>query len=112
VAGWPGLLVDAYGAADAAGSPGPPLDTLRAERLASDVLLCLFSGQAARIQLHQRPETLHFGTAGLGGNIISATGVLDVVALAQSLRTGPDVTSADLAARVIEGVPRVTFTVA
>ena len=112
VAGWPGLLVDAYGPADAAGSPGPPLDTLRAERLASDVLLCLFSGQVARIQLHQRPETLHFGTAGLGGNIISATGVLDVVALAQSLRTGPDVTSADLAARVIEGVPRVTFTVA
>ena len=88
------------------------VDTLRVQRLASDVLVCLFSGQVARVQLHQRPETLHFGTANLDGNHTNATGVLDVVALAQSLRTGPEVTSADLAARVIEGVPRVTLTVA
>jgi hypothetical protein len=31
------------------------------ERLSAGVLLCLFAGEIARVDIHQKPETLHFG---------------------------------------------------
>ncbi len=55
VSGWPGLLVDA---ADASGRK---LECLRADRLSSNVLLCLFNGDVATVALHPKPEDLHFG---------------------------------------------------
>jgi hypothetical protein len=114
VAGWPGLLVDAYGRAPGgpAGAVGTKLDLRRVDRLSPDVLLALFSGEVSSVQVHLKPETLHFGTAQLPGNWRSASGVVDVGALATALRTGPTLTSADFAARVVEGVPRVTFELA
>ena len=57
VSGWPGLIVDAY--SDHAKKNR--LESLRMERLASGVLLCLFEGELARVDIHQKPETLHFG---------------------------------------------------
>ena len=107
VSGWPGLLIDGY-------DTGPDgtvrsVDTLRQDRLAPDVLLCLFAGDVVRVELHQRPEALHFGTAELTGDWRTANGVVDIDALVQALRTGPAFTSADFAARTVEGVPRVTF---
>jgi hypothetical protein len=57
VSGWPGLLVDAY--SDREGRQ--PLKLLRMERLSADVLICLFAGETARVEIHQKPETLHFG---------------------------------------------------
>ncbi|WP_234538282.1 hypothetical protein [Streptomyces shenzhenensis] len=57
VSGYPGLLVDGY--ADPAGAR--PLPPVRVERLAPSVLLCLFQGDLARLDLHQQPESLHFG---------------------------------------------------
>jgi hypothetical protein len=111
VAGWPGLLVDAYGRApdgpDAA--EAPKLARRRLDRLSSDVLLAIFSGEVGSVEVHLKPETLHFGTAQLAGNWRSANGVVDIDALATTLRTGTTPTSADFAARVVEGVPRVTF---
>jgi len=122
VAGWPGLLVDAYGpaadgaAADGAGSTGAgrgsQLDVQRIDRLGPDVLLCLFSGAAARFEVHLKPETLHFGTAHLTGDWKAATGVVNVAALAGSLRSDPPLTSSELAAMVVAGVPRVSFSLA
>ena len=109
VAGWPGLLVDAYGQAPEGAVRGPQLDVARMERLAPDLLLCLFSGAAARVELHQKPETLHFGTAHLTGDWKNAARVVNVGALATSLQSDPPLTSADLAAKVVAGVPRVTY---
>ncbi|MBD1857652.1 MULTISPECIES: hypothetical protein [Leptolyngbya] len=37
------------------------LPLLRMERLANDVLLCLFQGDIHRVDIHLKPETLHFG---------------------------------------------------
>ncbi|MFD8733380.1 hypothetical protein ACFV06_00485 [Streptomyces sp. NPDC059618] len=57
VSGYPGLLVDGY--ADAAGAVALP--PVRVERLGPSVLLCLFRGDLGRLDLHQQPESLHFG---------------------------------------------------
>jgi len=57
VAGWPGLLVDAYADLDKA----TKLDSLRMERLSDNVLICLFAGEAQVVEIHQQPEALHFG---------------------------------------------------
>jgi hypothetical protein len=118
VAGWPGLLVDAYGpaadgAADGVGAGrGPQLDRQRIDRLGTDVLLCLFSGAAARFEVHLKPEMLHFGTAGLTGDWEAPNGVVNVTALADSLQSHPPLTSSGLAAKVVAGVPRVSFSLA
>jgi len=57
VAGWPGLVVKAYA------QPGDatPLPLLRMDRLAADVLICLFSGVPGRVEVDEPPEGLHFG---------------------------------------------------
>ncbi|MFJ6837090.1 hypothetical protein [Streptomyces sp. NPDC091209] len=57
VSGYPGLLVDGY--ADPAGVD--LLTPVRVERLAPSVLLCLYRGDVGRLDLHQQPESLHFG---------------------------------------------------
>src|SRR5262249_22224534 len=109
VAGWPGLLVDARSdrAPDA-----PKLTLLRMDRLSSDVLLCLFSGEVARVEIHQKPETLHFGLANPDGKWIKYGGVVDIGQLAERLRIDAPITSAKFASRVVKGVPRVAFTLA
>lgn len=58
VSGWPGILVDAYSDRDA---KQPRLTSVRMERLSAGVLLCIFEGDIARVDIHQKPETLHFG---------------------------------------------------
>lgn len=107
VSGWPGLLVDGFDT----GPDGAPrgVKTLRQDRLSPDVLLCLFAGDIVRVQIHLRPETLHFGTAELSGDWRTGTGVVDLDQLVRVLSTGPSFTSADFAVRTVEGVPRVTF---
>jgi hypothetical protein len=57
VSGWPALLVDAYDGE----TNGEKLELLRMDRLSDNVLLCLFAGEAKAVEIHQRPETLHFG---------------------------------------------------
>jgi hypothetical protein len=60
VAGWPGLEVRAF--ADTGGQQ--PIELLRLERLAPDVMLCIVSGQSgipARIDLNEPSEGLQFG---------------------------------------------------
>ena len=60
VAGWPGLEVRGF--ADREGKQG--IDLLRLERLAPDVMLCIFSGERgvpARIDIDEPGEGLQFG---------------------------------------------------
>ena len=38
-----------------------PLVRLRMEKLAPDVLICLFKGEVKTVDIHQKPEGMHFG---------------------------------------------------
>jgi hypothetical protein len=137
VAGWPSLLVDAYDEADPE-KAGLQLEQLRMERLSESILLCLFSGEIGRVEIHQQPEALHFGLdvpdeqhADYYKDLRDAEGqegaatvspvpwrqppekrVLDVAALAQSLKAATKdaiFTSAQFALQMIEGVDKVIF---
>ena len=57
VDGWPGLEVNGYG--DAEEKTRALL--LRMDRVAPDILLCLFDGLIQRVSVHLPPEGLHFG---------------------------------------------------
>src|SRR5437867_13024368 len=59
VDGWPGLLVDGYGDRDARNKLTPA----GMERLSKNVLFCLFKGIIQTVDIHQKPETLHFGVS-------------------------------------------------
>ena len=61
VSGWPGLLVDGF--SDTDGKDEHRLINWRMDRLAPGVLLCMFAGtrEVARVDIYQKPETLHFG---------------------------------------------------
>lgn len=144
VSGWPDLQADAFGAYTIQSGPGgapeivgtAPLVSLRAERLAPGVLLCLFQGQVALVEIHQKPEMLHFGfDAGADGpfkelrdpgngstlptrlSSIPMRGtsrVVDVGALASKLASALELpaagfTSAQLALQMIVGVEKVQF---
>jgi hypothetical protein len=64
VAGWPGLLVDGYSKVVNNEEPIPDedkLELLRMDRLSANVLICLFQGEVKTVDIHQKPETLHFG---------------------------------------------------
>ncbi|MGK7880323.1 MAG: hypothetical protein AB4060_09515 [Crocosphaera sp.] len=64
VAGWPGLLVDGYGQSVDNDNPIPENDKLpllRMDRLSANVLICLFKGEVKTVDIHQKPETIHFG---------------------------------------------------
>lgn len=57
VAGWPGMEV--HGFADVAGLQ--PLPVIRFEQVAPALLMCLFEGALARVDLNEPPEGIHFG---------------------------------------------------
>ncbi|GAX34526.1 hypothetical protein [Nodularia sp. NIES-3585] len=66
VSGWPDLLIEAYDTVIndlefVAPDEANPLVRLRMERLAPDVLICLFKGEIKTVDIHQKPEGMHFG---------------------------------------------------
>ncbi|MGB3511268.1 MAG: hypothetical protein WBA93_18935 [Microcoleaceae cyanobacterium] len=66
VSGWPGLLVDGYDTAvedldSIDPTEGNLLPLLRMETLAKDVLICLFEGEVKTVDIHLKPESMHFG---------------------------------------------------
>jgi hypothetical protein len=46
-----------------ASSNGVPLQILRMDRLAPEILLCIYNGKVTEIELKQPPEAVHFGAA-------------------------------------------------
>jgi hypothetical protein len=57
VKGWPGMIIKAY-----KDSPGTtPLNVLRMEHLAPNVLLCFYEGIIKELDIMEHPEALHFG---------------------------------------------------
>ncbi|WP_405110472.1 hypothetical protein OG559_30505 [Micromonospora sp. NBC_01405] len=69
VPGYPGLLIDAY--ADTGGTRA--LAPWRTARLAPDILLCLFTGDLARLDLHQPPEGQHLAVEEPADGVIGKT---------------------------------------
>ena len=62
VSGWPGLEVKAYETISGEPPVGSnPLNLLRMDRLAPNVLFCLFDGVPARVEFDEPSEGLHFG---------------------------------------------------
>ena len=71
VSGWPGLLVDGYDTAVADAdsideTEGNLLPLLRMEKLAKDVLICIFKGEVKTVDIHQKPEAMHSGVDPFG----------------------------------------------
>ena len=61
VAGWPDLLVDGRGIEAGTSKELQALKLWRVERLSKNVLFCLFTGEIRQVDIHQRPEAVHFG---------------------------------------------------
>jgi hypothetical protein len=65
VRGWQGLEMEAWYWKKEGGEfkevPAPPL---RIDRLAPDIMLCIFNGPLAKIEIRQPPEGMHFGADG------------------------------------------------
>ena len=129
VSGWPGLLVDGYNEDDT-----KKIELLRMERLSANVLI---KGEIKRLDIHQKPETLHFGLdwddenktfykklKNLDGQEInkkvdnipwkdSEKRVIDINSLTNRIKEQVDnsssFTSAQLALEMIEGVEKVRF---
>jgi hypothetical protein len=62
VEAWIGLESWAEGVMQPGGPPGT-LQILRMDRLAPDLLLCIFNGSVKRLDVKQPPEAIHFGAA-------------------------------------------------
>lgn len=140
VSGWPGLLVDGYNEVvnnDQPVDEDKKIELLRMERLSANVLICLFKGEIKTVDIHQKPETLHFGLdlddenktfykklKNLDGQEInkkvdnipwkdSEKRVIDINSLTNRIKEQVDnsssFTSAQLALEMIEGVEKVRF---
>jgi hypothetical protein len=131
VSGWPGLLVDGYNEVvnnDQPVDEDKKIELLRMERLSANVLICLFKGEIKTVDIHQKPETLHFGLdlddekktykqLRSGKNIYSGVfpwrdknkKVININNLAIAIKNSSSFTSAQLALEMIEGVEKVRF---
>ena len=140
VSGWPGLLVDGYNEVvnnDQPVDEDKKIELLRMERLSANVLICLFKGEIKTVDIHQKPETLHFGLdwddenktfykklKNLDGQEInkkvdnipwkdSEKRVIAINSLTNRIKEQVDnsssFTSAQLALEMIEGVEKVRF---
>jgi hypothetical protein len=134
VSGWPGLLIEVF--ADQAGTI--EVKPLRMERLAPGVLLGLFPGEIARVEVHLKPETLHFGLDEHGATfsknlrdaksgVLSGAAItlkpehwrsaphriLNVTAVADAIKaklpSPHPLTSAQFALQMVEGVEKIIF---
>jgi len=141
VPGWPSLLIDGYDRAVQGLDfipQGNRLTIVRMEKLAKDVLICLFEGEVKTVDLHLKPEAMHFGldvptqqSPQWSKNLRTADGVpthtvitvpwnnqqkeaVNLHDLAQSMNQHlglPSFTSAQFALQMIEGVQKVRFVV-
>ncbi len=109
VAGWPHLQVDGFDSASNA------LHVLRREHLSDHVLLSLFEGDLARLEVYLKPEALHFSAPDSVPfrNTGEAAGVVDVHALALRMQDASGqagFSAADFAAQLLTSGTKICFT--
>jgi hypothetical protein len=61
VSGWPGMEIKAYRGTTEGEPGGTPLKLLRMDRLAPDVMLCIFEGVPTRVDVEEPREGIQFG---------------------------------------------------
>jgi hypothetical protein len=81
VRGWQGLEMEAWywKEGETKSVPAPPL---RIDRLAPDIMLCIFNGPLERIEIRQPPEGMHFGAASFGPGSFKKASLRNVTATA------------------------------
>lgn len=84
VEAWIGLEAKATGV-NAAGTKLDPLQILRMDRLAPDILLCIYNGKVTEIEVKQPPEAIHFGAASKPGGGYQKTKLRTITGNASSL---------------------------
>jgi hypothetical protein len=92
VGSWVGLEAKAKGK-DSAGNTLDRLQILRMDRLAHDVLLCIYNGKVTEIEVRQPPEAIHFGAASKLAGGHEKTGLRKITGDAQTI--GDVITSAE-----------------
>ena len=133
VEGFQGLEMQAW--QDSGEAASHLVEPLRIDRLAPDILLCLFNGRVGRIEIKQPPEGLHFGLTKLEDGFgklhlrgedgtqadhkVAATmrtaspDVLDIASFAESIREllgrASELTSAGFAMQMIDLPDRAIF---
>ncbi len=86
VEAWVGLEAKATGV-NAAGTKLDPLQILRMDRLAPDILLCIYNGKVTEIEVKQPPEAIHFGAASKQGGGYQKTKLRTITGNASLLGT-------------------------
>ena len=86
VESWIGLEAKASGV-DSTRKPLDPLQILRMDRLAPDILLCIYNGKVTWIEVKQPPEAIHFGAASKNYPEFSASDFLDFPTLVSKLKS-------------------------
>ncbi len=138
VSGWPGLLVDGYDETVSGTDIIPSnqkLPQLRMDRLSTNILICLFAGEVKTVDIHLKPETMHFGVDAASathfrkelrhadgrpdsGKVIDpvpwkdrSRHVIDVNTLASDIKNkvGEPFTAAQFALQMVEGAQKVRF---
>ena len=124
VSGYPGLLIDAYGDVDGK----KPLRELRRQNLSPNILACIFQGDLVRLDIHQKPEMLHFALElsdndskvtynktlrnqqTISGNL-PATRVIPIATLKEkiNLPPSPEFNSGNFALQMLEAAEKVSF---
>lgn len=117
VSGWPLMSVD--GVSGPTGENEVRHERLRFDRLAPDVLLCLFAGSPTRFEIHLPRETIHFGIdADEKGRFRHSRENKILMSLGISLkdrrlrlRGAPPskLDPAQFALHMVEGVPKIVF---
>jgi hypothetical protein len=133
VAHYPGLEVDGYGSCKNPPTENDKLRLLRLERLAPNILLCLFKGELKRLELREPPEGIFFGfnAPEVGtfqkdfrnpksletdsSNVITVPlkdkNVVNILELAGKFAeiTGKTISPSDFAVQMAQGVDKVIF---
>lgn len=131
VSGWPALMTKAYTEANPKVG-AKPVPLLRQVRLAENILFCLYAGEIECLDIHQKPEALHYGLDWNGialpfskelrnnAGMIEipwrdeAKRILDIKLLAERIESkahsgGGPFTSADFSLEMVEGTEQVRY---
>ena len=95
VESWIGLEGTAKGV-DSAGTNLSQLQILRMDRLAPDILLCIYNGKVTEIEVKQPPEAIHFGAASKAAGGHEKTGLRKIKGDLQTLGDMLDPKAKDL----------------
>ena len=117
---WPDMLIDGFAGGERPEDGAAPLPVLRCDRLGPGVMLALFEGAVASVDLHLHARALHFEVPqaeGLHGLLRKLRDekqrarVADPCPATRMIegRSWPPQGSADLAAALVTSAPRVRF---